>query len=189
METNGEIRLLLVDDHPLLRHGLRDVILRNPRFNIVGEAEDGQEALALIPALKPHTVILDIDMPRLNGLDTIRMMREQAMDLKIIILTMYREEDMFNAAMDLGAKAYVLKQNAVKDVLIALESVERGEIFVTATMLEAGRRRTLSGRAYKRTPIAPTPATVRAWAQSNGFEVPARGRIPKKVYEAFNKAS
>ncbi|HEX7652849.1 MAG TPA: hypothetical protein VF607_05050, partial [Verrucomicrobiae bacterium] len=57
METNGEIRLLLVDDHPLLRHGLRDVILRNPRFNIVGEAEDGQEALALIPALKPHTVI------------------------------------------------------------------------------------------------------------------------------------
>lgn len=141
METNGEIRLLLVDDHPLLRHGLRDVILRNPRFNIVGEAEDGQEALALIPALKPHTVILDIDMPRLNGLDTIRMMREQAMDLKIIILTMYREEDMFNAAMDLGAKAYVLKQNAVKDVLIALESVERGEIFVTATMLEAGRRR------------------------------------------------
>lgn len=57
-----------------------------------------------------------------------------------------------------------------------------------APYVEAGRRRTLSGRAYKRTPIAPTPATVRAWAQSNGFEVPARGRIPKKVYEAFNKA-
>ena len=136
-----EITLLIVDDHPLVRHGLRDVIGRNSRFKIIGECADGDEALKKISALKPQIVILDIDMPRLNGVETIRAIRELPFAVKVVILTMYKEEDMFNAAMDLGAKAYVLKENAANDVLIALEKVERGETFISAMMLEASRRR------------------------------------------------
>lgn len=136
-----EVTVLLVDDHPLLRHGLRDFIGRNLRFKIVGEASDGEEALRLTARLKPQIIILDIDMPRLNGLETIRAMRELPFPVKVIILTMYKEEDMFNAAMDLGAKAYVLKENAANDVVAALEKVERGESFVSASMLAAGKRR------------------------------------------------
>jgi DNA-binding NarL/FixJ family response regulator len=137
----NEVTLLLVDDHPLLRHGLRDVIGSAPRFKIVGEASDGEEALRKMAGLKPQIAILDIDMPRLNGLETIKAIRELSFPVKVIILTMYKEEDMFNAAMDLGAKAYVLKENAVNDVVAAIDKVERGESFLSASLLEAGKRR------------------------------------------------
>jgi DNA-binding NarL/FixJ family response regulator len=136
-----EVTLLIVDDHPLLRHGLRDVIGSSSRFKIVGEASDGEEALRQLTLLKPQIIILDIDMPRLNGLETIRAIRQLPLPVKVIILTMYKEEDMFNAAMDLGAKAYVLKENAANDIVAALEKVDLGESFVSALMLEAGHGR------------------------------------------------
>ena len=136
-----EVTVLIVDDHPLLRHGLREVIGHNSRFKIVGEAADGEEAMRQFVTLKPDIAVIDIDMPRLNGLETIRALRQQAFAIKTIILTMYKEEDMFNAAMDLGAKAYVLKENAANDIMAALEKVARGEAFVSPLMLEAGQRR------------------------------------------------
>lgn len=136
-----EVTVLIVDDHPLLRHGLREVIGHNSRFKIVGEAADGEEAMRLFVTLKPDIAVIDIDMPHLNGLETIRALRQQAFAIKTIILTMYKEEDMFNAAMDLGAKAYVLKENAANDIMAALEKVARGEAFVSPLMLEAGQRR------------------------------------------------
>lgn len=136
-----EVKLLVVDDHQLLRIGVRDAIGRNSRFKIVGEAADGEEALELLASLKPDIVITDIDMPRLNGLETIRAIRKLPIEVKIIILTMYNEEDMFNAAMDLGVKAYVLKENAATDIVAALEKVDRGETFLTESMLDVGKRR------------------------------------------------
>jgi DNA-binding NarL/FixJ family response regulator len=120
---------------------VRDAVGRNPRFKIIAEASDGEEAIRLLSSLSPDIVITDIDMPRLNGLDMIREIRRLACPAKIIVLTMYNEEDMFNAAMDLGVKAYVLKENAATDILAALEKVDREETFVTASMLEAGKRR------------------------------------------------
>lgn len=133
--------MLIVDDHPLVRRGLRDVIGENSRFRIVGEASDGEEALRQLVALKPQIAIVDIDMPRLNGLETIRAFRNLSFSVKTIVLTMYREEDMFNAAMDLGAKAYVLKENAANEIVAALEKVDSNEAFVSSLMLDAGRRR------------------------------------------------
>ena len=136
-----EITVIIVDDHPLLRRGLRDVLAENSRFRIVGEAADGKEAMSLFLTLKPEIAIIDIDMPKLNGLETIRELRQLAVSIKPIILTMYKEEDMFNAAMDLGAKAYVLKENAANDIIAALDKVIRGETFVSPSMLEVGERR------------------------------------------------
>jgi len=136
-----EVTVLIVDDHPLLRHGLRDVISHSPRFKIIGEASDGQEATRLVAELKPQILILDIDMPRLNGLETIHAVRQLGSPVKVVILTMYKEEDMFNAAMDSGARAYVLKENAVNEIIAALEKVDRGETFLSRLMLEVGQRR------------------------------------------------
>jgi DNA-binding NarL/FixJ family response regulator len=136
-----EVTVLIVDDHPLLRRGLRDVIGESSRFRIVGEASDGEEALRLLVNMKPQIAIIDIDMPRLNGLETIRALKHFPFSIQVIILTMYKEEDMFNAAMDLGAKAYVLKENAANDIVAALEKVARDEVFVSASMLAAGQRR------------------------------------------------
>jgi DNA-binding NarL/FixJ family response regulator len=136
-----EVTILIVDDHPLLRRGLRDVIAESRRFRIVGEASDGEDAMRQVLSLKPEIAIVDIDMPRLNGLEMLRSLRQLSFPVTTIILTMYREEDMFNAAMDLGAKAYVVKDNAANDVLAALEKVARGETFLSSAMRDAGRRR------------------------------------------------
>ena len=136
-----EVTVLIADDHPLLRRGLRDVLAGNSRFKIVGEAPDGQEALRLLTSLRPQITIVDIDMPRLSGLETLREIRKLPFPVKVVILTMYREEDMFNTAMDLGAKAYVLKENAANEIVSALEKVDGGETFLSTLMLEAGQHR------------------------------------------------
>jgi DNA-binding NarL/FixJ family response regulator len=137
-----ELRVLIVDDHPVFRRGLRDVIAENPQCKIVGEAADGQEALQLLTELKPRIAIVDIDMPRLNGLDMMRVLRKTETAVAIIFLTMYRDEQMFNAAMDLGVKAYVLKENAAADILAALKKVAEGEMFVSPSMSQMRERRT-----------------------------------------------
>jgi DNA-binding NarL/FixJ family response regulator len=136
-----EVTVMIVDDHPLLRHGLRDFIGRNSRFKIVGEASNGEEALSQMACAKPQIAILDIDMPRLNGLETMRAIRQLPLPVKVIVLTMYKEEDMFNAAMDLGAKGYVLKENTANDIVAALEKVDRGEHFISPVMQSVGQRR------------------------------------------------
>jgi len=139
-----ETTIIIVDDHPLLRRGVRDVIAENPRFRVIAEASDGDEAIQLVNQMNPDIAIVDIDMPRLNGLELLRGLRQSppsAKVVKAVILTMYKEEDVFNAAMDLGAKAYVVKDNAANDIVAALERVTSGESYISPVMLEAGRRR------------------------------------------------
>src|SRR3954466_8335591 len=96
--------ILIVDDHPLFRRGLREVVEERSQFKIVAEASDGEEALRLLLESKPGIAVIDIDMPRLNGLEMVRAIRKMELPLATIFLTMYKEEDMFNAAMDLGVK-------------------------------------------------------------------------------------
>jgi DNA-binding NarL/FixJ family response regulator len=136
-----ETTILIVDDHPLLRRGVRNVIAENPRFRVVAEASDGDEAIELVNELKPDIAIIDIDMPRLNGLELLRRLRQPSSAMQAVILTMYKEEDVFNAAMDLGAKAYVVKDNAANDIMAALEKVVEGDTYLSPVMLEAGKRR------------------------------------------------
>ena len=136
-----EVTILIVDDHPVFRRGLREVIEENSRFVVVGEASDGEAALRLITELKPRIAVVDIDMPRLNGLEMVRALRRMELTVPAIFLTMYKEEDMFNAAMDLGVKAYVLKENATDDILVALEKVMLGETFVSPSMAGLKQRR------------------------------------------------
>jgi DNA-binding NarL/FixJ family response regulator len=136
-----ETTILIVDDHPLLRRGVRDVIVENPLYRVIAEASDGDEALQIVTELMPDIAIIDIDMPRLNGLEFLRRLRQMASPVKAIILTMYKEEDVFNAAMDLNAKAYVVKDNAANDIVLAREKIARGETYLSPVMLEAEQRR------------------------------------------------
>lgn len=136
-----EVKLLIVDDHPIFRRGLREIIEGNPKFRIVAEASDGEAALRLIKELKPDIAVVDIDMPRLNGLKMVRALSNIELSVPVIFLTMYKEEDMFNAAIDLGVKAYVLKENAADDIIAALEKVAGGEIFVSPSMSDMHQRR------------------------------------------------
>ena len=136
------IKLLIIDDHPVFRRGLRQIIEENPRFLIVGEASDGQTGLKMLAELKPDVAVVDIDMPQLNGLEMLRALQRMNSSVSVLVLTMYKEEDMFNAAMDLGVKAYILKENAVDDLLKGLDKVVLGETFVSSSMSLVGQRRT-----------------------------------------------
>jgi DNA-binding NarL/FixJ family response regulator len=136
-----EFKLLIVDDHPVFRRGLRQIIEEHPQFRIIGEASDGEAALRLASECQPDIIVLDIDMPRLNGLEMARTLHKGRQSIAVVFLTMYQEEDMFNAALDLGVKAYVLKENTVDDILGALEKVARGETFFSQSLYEMGRRR------------------------------------------------
>ena len=145
--TPAEIKVLIVDDHPVFRRGLRQIVEEHPRFRVIGEAGDGESGLRLALECHPDIAVADIDMPRQSGLDMARALRRMNSPVKVVFLTVYKDEDIFNAAMDLGARAYVLKENAADDIVAALQKVSQGEIFFCHSVSEIAQRRSEAVRA------------------------------------------
>ncbi|MEP7337097.1 MAG: response regulator transcription factor [Acidobacteriota bacterium] len=129
-----EIRIVIADDHPIFRRGLRNLIESDPRLKIVGEAEDGETALQQIRASRPQLAILDVAMPGKDGFEVIRAVREEGLGTTVIFLTMHQDERFFNAAMDRGAKGYVLKDGAVNDILASIKAVAAGQNFISPVL-------------------------------------------------------
>jgi DNA-binding NarL/FixJ family response regulator len=121
--------VVIADDHPLFRKGLREAIEEDASLEVIGEASDGETALAIIEQRKPDVAVLDIDMPALKGFQVARAVQDKGLHVAVIILTIYQEEDMFNAAIDSGARGYILKESAIVDVLKAIKTVTMGEYF------------------------------------------------------------
>src|SRR5262245_22785969 len=107
----SEIRLVIADDHPIVRQGLRQVIEKDAGLKIVAEVRDGEAALEQIKATQPDIVILDIDMPKLSGFDVARALVGLSLPVRVVFLTVHCEEEFFNEALELGAKGYVLKDS------------------------------------------------------------------------------
>lgn len=124
------VKILIADDHPIFRRGLRGVIEEDSELSVVGEAENGIEALRLVAEFKPDAVLADIDMPEMNGLDLARVVREKYPSLPVIILTMHKDQAMFDAALAAGARGYVLKENAANDINECLKTVVVGGHFI-----------------------------------------------------------
>ena len=145
------IRVFIADDHPIFRCGLRDSLGRSERFQILGEAEDGADALKQITALRPDIAVLDIDMPGMSGLDIAQRVGEDVPDTKVVMLTSYKEESFFNRAMDLAVQGYVLKENAINDLTNGLLAVARGEVFLSPSISSflLNRIRKLEGQKAK----------------------------------------
>lgn len=137
-----KIRVLIVDDHPIFRDGLRQAIERDPALRVVGEAGDGPNGLKLARELRPDVAVLDVDLPQMNGLDLAGEILDLQLPVGIVMLTMYREENIFNAAMDRGAKGYVLKENAASDIVGCIQAVASGEHYLTASISGYLMRRT-----------------------------------------------
>ena len=138
-----EATLLIADDHPVFRRGLREIIEENGRFKVIGEADDGEAALRLMSEKLPDIVVVDIDMPRLNGLQMVREILRLNLPVVVVFLTMYNEEDVFEAAIALGAKGYILKENAAKDILVALDIIADGGSFISPSMALKKEQRSL----------------------------------------------
>ena len=132
----SQYHVLIADDHPLFRQGLRQTIETDAAFEVVREVGNGQAALQSIRDLKPDLCILDIQMPGLDGLAVVQQMRSQRSPAAVIILTMYKEEDLFNAAMDLDVRGYVLKESAVSDILDVVRTVAAGHRYVSPILTD-----------------------------------------------------
>ncbi|MGA9768478.1 MAG: response regulator transcription factor [Blastocatellia bacterium] len=148
---NSEIRLLIADDHPLLRQGLRQVIERDAQMKVIAEAGDGQAALDGLIAFRPDIAILDIDMPAMTGFAVLRAIQQQQLSTAVIILSVHREEEFFHEALQLGAKGYVLKDSAVTDILACIRAVYSGGNFASPA---------LSSHLFRQTRRAPQSFSI-----------------------------
>ena len=126
------IHILIVDDHPVFRSGLRSIIESEQKMHIVGDVSNGEVALEFLKDHSIDVVILDLDMPKMNGLEFAETVAKQNIPVEIIILTMYKEEELFSRAMDLGVKGFVSKENAVTEIAEAIRAVIEGRYFVSS---------------------------------------------------------
>lgn len=130
----SRIQVLIVDDHPLFRQGLRQVVDADARFELIGEAGDGEGALRLILEKKPEIAVLDVNLPGLSGLEVARRLQGKRLPTRLIVLTMYKEEETFNRALDVGVMGFVLKENAVEDILNSLVAVAAGQHYLSPSI-------------------------------------------------------
>ena len=125
------ITVVVAEDHPVFRKGLTDIIAAEPAFRIVGEAGDGETALALVRRHRPRIALLDLEMPKASGLVVAEAVRLEGLGTELVILTMHRDAGIFRKALDSGAKGYVLKDSAVTDVVACLHSVAAGRAYIS----------------------------------------------------------
>ncbi len=129
-------RVFLADDHKILRESLEHYLKQEAIVDVVGVADNGLDAYNEIIRLKPEIAILDISMPQLNGLDLCKKLKVEMPELKVIILTMHKSEEMLYKALSSGVNAYVLKDNALEDLIEAIKTVIAGKIFISVDLLQ-----------------------------------------------------
>jgi DNA-binding NarL/FixJ family response regulator len=132
-EPTMTTRILLVDDHPIVREGLRSVLQRQPDCEVVGEASDGVEALDKTENLHPDVVILDVTMPKMSGLEVCRIVKQQRPDVEVLFVTQHDSPQMMREALGAGALGYVVKSNAARDLLEAIQTVRQHRVFTALT--------------------------------------------------------
>ena len=161
--TAARTRVFLVDDHPIFRRGLKEVVQTDPGFEVVGECGDGDNALVEIAKSKPHVAILDVNLPGRTGLDVARSLRAVRPPVACLMLTMHAEESAFNAAMDAGAQGYLLKEDAMELVLLGLKAVAAGSVYLSPTISEwlVRRHRRASALKEQKTGLATLTPTER----------------------------
>jgi two-component system response regulator NreC len=129
MEASKPIRILLADDHNVMRRGLRLLLQSQPGFTVVGEAADGHQAVDQAVALRPDVVVLDLAMPHLNGAEAANRIHEQLPNTAIVILSMHSDESYVLRALKAGAKGYLVKDSAESDLIGAIKAVSEGKAF------------------------------------------------------------
>jgi len=161
----NEINIIIADDHPIVRGGLCKFIEAEPRFKVVAEASDGEEAVEKIEQFHPEIVVLDIDMPKLDGFGVARELQKRKLDVEIIFLTIHSAEDLFNEAMDLGAKGYLLKESAISEIVSSIKAVSEGKHYLSPSISSyLIRRSTRSNDLAKKKPsldsLTPTERNI-----------------------------
>ncbi len=136
MKDEKKISIVMADDHPIFRSGLRQIIEEDSNIEILGEADDGQAAMELINELDPDIALLDIEMPVKTGLDVLRELNNKKKQKpKVIFLTVYADEDIFDEAMELGISGYVLKDSAISEIIECIYKVNENKYYISPSVM------------------------------------------------------
>lgn len=127
----GKTKIFIADDHPIFCSGLRQLIALELNMEVVGEAKDGAEAIERLLHGQADVAVLDIDMPKASGFDVLTALREKGATLQFIFLTMHKDEQLLNAALDLGVKGFLVKDSAAEEVIDCINAVVNGEEFIS----------------------------------------------------------
>ncbi len=141
-----QYRIVIAEDHTILREGLKSLLRADPDFDIVGEAEDGRDAIRCVQTLSPDLVLMDLSMPRMNGLDALKEIKKQNPEAKIIILTVHKTEEYVLTALQAGADGYVLKDATHSELVMAIKNVLMGKRYLSPGISEKVIEGYLEGR-------------------------------------------
>jgi DNA-binding NarL/FixJ family response regulator len=144
-------RVVIAEDYTILREGLRALLASDPIFEIVGEAADGREAIERVERLKPALVLMDLSMPRMNGMDAIREIKRRSAATKILVLTVHKAEEYILTTLKAGADGYVLKDSNQAELMMAIKSVLSGKHFISPAISEKVIDGYLDGRKILKT--------------------------------------
>lgn len=132
-----KIKVMIVDDHELIRQGLRKILEMEKGFSVIGVAEDGETALKMAQELKPDVMLLDINMKGLNGIKTLKRIKEMDLPVKVIMLTIHSDREYLIKTLNLGASGYVLKDTGTDSLITAIRSVYEGNSYIQPSMADA----------------------------------------------------
>jgi len=128
------LRVLIADDHPLFRHGIHEFLNLSPEIQVVGEATSGEEAVAQAEALHPDVILMDVNMPGVNGIEATRRILHDSPHIRILVVTMFEDDGTVFAAMRAGARGYILKDAEKENILRAIQAVGNGEAIFSPTI-------------------------------------------------------
>lgn len=128
---NGKQRIMIVEDHTLLRAGLRALLLQDPEIEIVGESDNGRDAIRLVGKLKPHLVIMDLSMPGMNGIEATRSIKRHYPETRVLVLTLHKTEEYIHESLGAGANGYILKDATHDELRVAVRSILNGKTYLS----------------------------------------------------------
>ena len=130
----GKIKVLVADDHTILRQGIKSLLANEEEIEVIGEAKNGREALAIIEETLPDVILMDIAMPGLNGLEATRRIKKKFPRMKVLVLTMYTNEEYIFQILNAGANGYLVKETAFQDLISAIKAVYKNEAFMSPSI-------------------------------------------------------
>lgn len=183
MNATKPYRVLLVDDHAVVRSGLRSLLETEPGLEVCGEATTGMEALEFMKKDKPDLILLDLTMPEMNGLEAARLIHEQSPDTAVLVLSMHFSEEIARDVLRSGARGYVLKSDANPELLTAVERIRQGKTFFTGRLTSSMAESFIQAAAANEEGLIPgTPLTQR---EVEIMQLLAEGRSNKEVAAAL----
>lgn len=182
-----KIKIMIADDHTIVRQGMRKLLETYPELQIVGESQDGDETIELVKKLLPEIIIMDISMPGLNGLEATREIKKRSPEIKILILTMHAEKEYIFKILQSGASGYLLKGSAIDELVTAIHAVDRGESYLSPPISKSIIEDYVGGRQKSRGSVTRSqPLTTR---EREVLQLIAEGHTSKSIATQLSLSS